>query len=60
MKILKVDADQEDLRKLERRTSDWKPMHGGDKRIGREGNYSGSERRRYTRRKREHDRRQKS
>ncbi len=57
MKILRIDSEQENLRKLERRASDWKPMQGVDRRSEAKSDYSGSDRRKHTRRKSDDDRR---
>ncbi len=57
MKILRIDSEQENLRKLERRASDWKPMQGVDRRTEAKSDYSGSDRRKHTRRKSDDDRR---
>jgi hypothetical protein len=57
MKILRIDSEQENLRKLERRASDWKPMQGVDRRTELKSDYSGSNRRKQARRKSDNDRR---
>lgn len=57
MQILRIDSKQENLRKQERRASDWKPMQGIDRRTEAKSDYSGSNRRKHTRRKSDNDRR---
>ncbi len=57
MNILKRASEQENLRKLERRASDWKPMQGVDRRSESESDCSVSDRRKHARRKSDHDRR---
>lgn len=57
MKILRIDSEQKNLRKLERRASDWKPMQGVDRRSEIKSDCSDSDRRKHTRRKSDNDRR---